>query len=71
MSEPRLLTVRDAAQAWNVSERYARDLVARGTVRSVRIGRCVRVPREEVDRVTTEGAAVGANRPSKPGEPSG
>jgi len=53
--EPRLLTLVDAARAWAVSERHVRGLVASGAVRVVRIGHCVRISRDEIERVAAEG----------------
>jgi excisionase family DNA binding protein len=34
-----------------ISARHPRELVARAEVRIVRLGRCVRVPRAEVERL--------------------
>jgi len=40
----RLLTVRQLAEAWQVSERTIRRMIADGRIRVVRIGRSVRIP---------------------------
>jgi excisionase family DNA binding protein len=48
---PRLLRIADAAAQLTISERHLRELVARGEVRAIRIGRCVRIPRAEIDRL--------------------
>lgn len=52
----RLLSIDETAHTLNVSGRHLRDLISRGQVRAVRIGRRVLVSREEVDRVAREGA---------------
>ena len=58
-----LFTFQETAFALGVCERTARNLVARGELRAVRIGRSVRVPLEEIRRIAggaelaTEGAA--------------
>jgi excisionase family DNA binding protein len=53
----RLLSIEETAHALNVSNRHLRTLILRGEVRSVRLGRRVLVPREEVDRVATDGTS--------------
>ena len=52
---PRLLTIGYAARDANISERKMRQLALDGRIRTVRIGRCVRVPREELERLVREG----------------
>jgi excisionase family DNA binding protein len=54
---PRLLTVEQTARAWQVSGRFVRDLIKRGAVPAIRIGRSVRVTRETVEKVGREGIA--------------
>ena len=44
-------TVRQTAAALNVSEAMVRTLIARRRVSFVRIGRCVRVPSAEIQRI--------------------
>jgi len=57
-SDPMLLTVVQAASALNVSERTIENLICRGELVSLRIGRCRRVTRDAVaafvDRLITE-----------------
>ena len=48
---PRLLRIGDVARAVQISERTVYDLIARGALRAVHIGRCVRIPRSELDRL--------------------
>jgi len=43
----RLLTVRQVAENWEVSERHIRRMIADGRLRFVRIGRSVRISRDE------------------------
>ena len=51
----RLLSVDETAQALGVCSRHLRTLIVRGQVRSARLGRRVLVPRDELDRIATEG----------------
>jgi excisionase family DNA binding protein len=56
LAEPRrLLTVPELADELRCSERHARDLVARGAIASIRVGRLRRVRREELERVLRDG----------------
>ena len=48
---PPLLCVEDAAVVLKVSSKTIRRLVARGDLRAVRIGRSVRIPSSEIDRL--------------------
>jgi excisionase family DNA binding protein len=41
-----LLTVRQVAENWQVSERTVRRMIADGRLRIVRVGRAVRIPPE-------------------------
>jgi excisionase family DNA binding protein len=50
-SQPRLLSLDAAAHQLSVSARHLRNLAARGQLRIVRLGRSVRVPREEIERL--------------------
>jgi excisionase family DNA binding protein len=52
----RLHSVDETAHALHISGRHLRDLISRGQVRAVRLGRRVLVPREELERVAREGA---------------
>jgi excisionase family DNA binding protein len=44
------LRVSEAASHLNISEKTVRRLIAAGTVKTLRIGRLVRIPREEIER---------------------
>jgi excisionase family DNA binding protein len=58
MSDRRLYTVPELAIELRCSERHARELVARGAVASIRVGRLVRVPAPEIERVVREGVQL-------------
>lgn len=47
----RLLTVREAAERLSLSPRQVRRLIAWGQLRAVRLGRAVRVPEGELERL--------------------
>ena len=49
-SEPLAYTIRELARAVRCSERTIRRAISSGQLNVVRIGRCVRVPRESVTR---------------------
>jgi excisionase family DNA binding protein len=57
----RLLTVPEVADELRVSERHARDLVARGAIASIRVGRLRRVRRDELERVLRDGVTTEAS----------
>ncbi len=50
----RLFTVSEVAAKLGISEGLCRRLMARGDLKCVRIGRCVRVPLGEIDRIVPE-----------------
>jgi excisionase family DNA binding protein len=52
---PRLVGVPAAARDLGISPRGLWHMVARGQVRSVRLGRRVLIPRAELDRIVAEG----------------
>jgi excisionase family DNA binding protein len=52
---PRLLTVDQVAKDATISPRHVRQLILDGRLESIRIGRCVRVPRAAVDRLIASG----------------
>jgi excisionase family DNA binding protein len=52
--EPELLTVADTAAMLRCSAWLVRDYIARGRLRSVRLGRAVRIRRTEVERFLDE-----------------
>ncbi len=51
----RLQRVQAAAEAWNVSVKTAWNWIAEGRVGVVRLGRAVRVPQGEIERLVNEG----------------
>lgn len=51
----RLLRPREAALALGISKAYIYRLLSDGTIRKVALGRAVRIPIEEIDRLATEG----------------
>jgi excisionase family DNA binding protein len=53
---PRLMSLRDAAGALGVSDRFLRQLEARGQVRFTRLGRRVLLRVTEVERLAADGA---------------
>ena len=55
VSAPVVLCVDDAAAALRVSPKTVRRLVARGNLKAVCIGRLVRIPFSEIDRLITAG----------------
>jgi len=57
VAEPvgKLQRVQVAAQAWNVSVKTAWNWIAEGRVGVVRLGRSVRVPQAEIERLVNEG----------------
>src|SRR2546422_9147789 len=56
----RLHSIAETAQAWGVSKDTVRRLLGSAKVRSVRIGRRVMIPADEIQRVCTEGTAGGS-----------
>ena len=56
--EPLAYTIRECATSIQVSERTTRRAIASGQLSVVRIGRCVRVPRESLKNfLSTHGEA--------------
>ena len=53
--EKQALTRKEAAAVLGVSEGMMIKLVRLGQVAAIRIGRCVRIPRKEVERILREG----------------
>jgi excisionase family DNA binding protein len=53
---PQLVSVVEAAQALGITSHFLRQLMRKGAVRTVRIGRRVLVPAAEIRRVVAEGA---------------
>ena len=52
---PKVLNVKDLAEILSVSHNTAYNLVRSGQVRSIRIGRTYRIPREAVDEFLQKG----------------
>lgn len=50
------LTVRQTAEVLNLSEACVRAWVAARRISYVRLGRSIRVPQQEIDRLMSEGA---------------
>ena len=57
--EPMALTYDEAGRAMGVSPRTVWGLVASGKLRAVRIGRCVRIARAELERFLAAGQEGG------------
>lgn len=53
-----LLTVPEAAKLLRISRNLAYDLVARGEIPAVRLGRVIRVPRASLEEWLTQHAAT-------------
>jgi len=51
----RLATFDEVAEALRVNRRTVQRLAATGAIRVVRVGRCARVPVDEIDRLIREG----------------
>ncbi|MCH7870466.1 MAG: helix-turn-helix domain-containing protein [Planctomycetes bacterium] len=56
MDRERLLTVREVAERLRVSVRTVWTLIARGSLRPTRIGRCVRIQPAELERLLADGS---------------
>lgn len=65
----RLITIKRAAQALQVSERHLRNLQSQGRLQVVRIGRSVRLRRRDVERLCSPetGSAVPGGEGDGPG----
>lgn len=50
----RALTVKQLAELVSVSQRHIRSLIAKGVIKSFRIGGCIRVAEYEVARLTQD-----------------
>jgi excisionase family DNA binding protein len=51
----RPLTVREAANSLNLSEECIRVWIARRRIGFMRLGRAIRIPQSEIDRLLTQG----------------
>lgn len=56
-SAERLLTVRQAAEALNVSPRFINKLLADGELERIKLGRCTRIRRDDIERLIRNGGA--------------
>ena len=54
---PALVSIHDACTLLGVSRSTVYGLIVAGRVPTVRFGRAIRIPREVIDRLITEGAA--------------
>ncbi len=61
---PMLLTVPETARLLRISRNLAYELVARGELPAVRLGRVIRIPRSELDDWLGRAAAESSNRNS-------
>lgn len=52
---PQLVTIRQAAHLLSLSPRTLQEWTAAERIASVRLGRAVRIPRAEIDRLVREG----------------
>ena len=50
---PELMTVTEVAKVLRMSSQAIRDMIKRGEINAVRVGRQYRIPRSEVERITT------------------
>lgn len=50
-----LVSVKEAASSLGVSQEFVKRLYRRGELRAVHLGRAVRIPRYEIERVAREG----------------
>lgn len=53
--EPDLLTINDVATHLSISPKAIREWEYAGKIAAVRLGRLVRIPRTELNRIMTEG----------------
>lgn len=57
--DTRLMTVPEAAKLLRISRNLAYELVARGEIPAIRLGRVIRVPRGTLEKWLMEGAREG------------
>ena len=65
-----LLTVREAAQLLRISRNLAYELVTRGEIPAIRLGRVIRVPRTALDQ-WLEAGSLGVSTDKHPSERTG
>ncbi|MDY0063374.1 MAG: helix-turn-helix domain-containing protein [Myxococcota bacterium] len=68
MDSPRLLSLTEAADRLNLTWQHVRRLAASGRIASIKIGRLVRIPHEEIERIAREGLVNAP--PRKTGAPA-
>jgi excisionase family DNA binding protein len=54
-SQPRAMTVREVASHLNVCRQTVAAMIQRGDLRAIRLGRSVRIPTSELDRLLATG----------------
>lgn len=50
---PELMTVTEVAKVLRMTSQAIRDMIRRGEIKAARVGRQYRIPRSEVERITT------------------
>jgi excisionase family DNA binding protein len=55
MAESEFLTVKEFAEALKVSPSAVRNWIHNGTIKAITIGRTVRIPKSELERLTRGG----------------
>lgn len=50
---PELMTVTEVAKVLRMTSQAIRDMIRRGEISAARVGRQYRIPRSEVERITT------------------
>ena len=53
-----LLTRTTASKQLNVSERNIDRMIKAGKIKAIRIGRLVRIPQSEIDKIVLEGSSI-------------
>ena len=59
--DTRLMTVPEAAKLLRISRNLAYELVARGEIPAIRLGRVIRVPRSTLEQWLTDGRRDGSD----------
>jgi excisionase family DNA binding protein len=54
-------TYAESAEAAGISPAFVRKLVAEGKLKKIKIGRCARIPRSELQRLCGESTSRGAS----------
>ena len=61
--DPRCFTVKELAGKWRVSQQHVRNLIQRGELGYLRLGRGVRIPVDEVKKYETRNLRRGVQAP--------